>query len=200
MSTTDASFYDLAMTGPDEPAMLPLEDTPWLHVYETAAGMLTPSNPVVDLGSGTGRFAQLLRRRGFGKYVGMDFSQAAVDESHSYVPLFDLDTAWDASFVVADLREIEVFAESSNTAFVSLEVLEHLDEDLGLVAKIPPGHQFVFSVPNYWSAAHLRIFRGLGDVFERYACLLDFRAWRLIELDDAHAIHVCDSVRRTDAW
>jgi 2-polyprenyl-3-methyl-5-hydroxy-6-metoxy-1,4-benzoquinol methylase len=181
--------------------MLPLEESPWRELYEVAAAMISSSRPVVDLGAGTGRFAEQLRRRGHGSYTGVDFSPAAIDECRRYVPLFDVDTDWNAEFEVCDLRDWTADADrASGTVFVCLETLEHLADDRDLVRRIPVGHQFVFSVPNHESEAHLRIFKDVGDAWRRYGDLLEFRAWALIGDGATNRIHVYRTVRRLDSW
>jgi SAM-dependent methyltransferase len=199
--TTEPGFYDVAMTGEGEPAMLPLEESPWLPLYDAAAGWIPRSHPVVDLGCGTARFAELLRRRGHGGYTGIDFSPAAVAEAHRYVPLFDVDTDWDASFHVGDLRGWQPADErAGSTMYVCLEVLEHLQDDVALVAAVPVGHDVIFSVPNYPSAAHLRTFPNVGDAWARYGHLLQFTAWQLVEYDERHHAHLYRGRRRAETF
>lgn len=201
LPTTEPDFYDLAMTGDDEPAMLPLETSPWLELYRQASWLIPASHPVYDLGCGTGRFAEQLRRRGHGEYHGVDFSPLAVEECHKYVPLIDADTAWDASFEVADLREWQPSDYvAGNAIFTCLETLEHLEDDIGLIQRVPPGHEFIFSVPNYGGAAHLRKFVRVSEAFDRYADLLTFSAWIRIGEGPRHFIHLYRSVRRGDSW
>ncbi len=60
-ATTEPSFYDSAMTDPDEPAMLELEDSPWLELYRQASWWIPNGHHVLDLGCGTGRFAEQLK-------------------------------------------------------------------------------------------------------------------------------------------
>jgi 2-polyprenyl-3-methyl-5-hydroxy-6-metoxy-1,4-benzoquinol methylase len=185
------------MTEPDAPAMLSLEESPWLTMYETLAGMISPNEEVVDLGCGTGRFIELLRRNGHhAQITGVDWSASALEEAFEYFG----GNGNAPSFRREDLREWEPDSErAGNTIYVCSEVLEHLDDDLDLVRRIPPGHRFLFSVPNFDSEAHIRIFVGVGDLWKRYAGLLVFRSWRMVGTE-RHGIHVVETIRRTDAW
>jgi len=194
--TTEPAFYDSAMTDAHEPAMLPLEESPWLPIYQPASWMLANSSPVVDLGCGTGRFAEQLRRRGVKSYEGLDFSPKAIDECRRYLAGAD-----HFRFDVVDLREWEPDPDRwGATAYTCLETLEHLEDDVDLVRRIPVGHEFIFSVPNFGGAAHLRVFQNVNDAWKRYGHLLEFRAWMLIGEGPRNFVHLYKSVRRGDAW
>jgi trans-aconitate methyltransferase len=195
VSTTEADFYDVAMTEEGSPAMLPLEMSPWLPLYEEACGWIPAPHPVVDLGCGTGRFLECLGCGvHYGAVEGVDFSPSALKEAARILPD-------DIQLTNADLRGWEPSPKRpGNTTYVALEVLEHLEDDLSLVRRIPPGHQLILSVPNYESESHLRTFRNAGDIWARYANLLEFRRWSLVSIDDRKSIHLVDSIRRTDSW
>lgn len=199
--TTEPAFYDTAMTGAGEPAMLPLERSPWLELYRQASWLISPTHPVVDLGCGTGRFAEQLRRRGHSRYHGIDFSPAAVAECERYVPGLDRETDWHAEFEVADLREWQPDGDRSGaTVYACLETLEHLEDDIELVRRVPVGHELVFSVPNHASVAHLRWFQQPSEAWDRYGLLLEFRSWMLIGDGPRNFIHLFRARRRVDSW
>lgn len=160
-----ADFYDGRMTK----VSLPLEQSPWLTVYSITADLLPlakQSVPIADLGCGTGRLAKLLHSQGHERYWGIDFSQERIDEARRYVPEF--------SFDVGDVFDPAVqrhFTEFG--AFIALELLEHIDDDLPLLEALPPRATVLFSVPNYDSAGHVRMFPSANDAARRYGRLLD---------------------------
>lgn len=210
-SMQDPEFYDRAMTGEDEPAMLPLDRSPWKPIYDEAARWIPSSTPVVDLGCGTGRFiARLFRTSHTAHITGIDFSAAALAEAKAYLS-GEASDEWvnDALDEVQLYRRLTLKVDDlrvwqpdpgSRAAYVCLEVLEHLEDDLGLIHRVPPGAQFVFSVPSYMSASHVRCFPTLQSVFERYGHLAQIRRWSLVDFGGGNVVHVCDSVRRADAW
>lgn len=157
-----AEHYDAAL----ERVLLPLEQSPWLGVYAQAADFLaTGSGAIADVACGTGRLARLLRLRGEHDYWGVDFSTARIDEARQYVP--------EATFDVGDLYDQHVRERLGDfDRVVALEILEHIEDDLGVLAAIKPGALVVFSVPNYDSAAHLRTFTSPAAACERYEHLL----------------------------
>lgn len=199
MSTTEPEFYDAAMTGEGEPAMLPLDESPWRELYYETGRMIWKECPVVDLGCGTGRFAAQLRNLGHGPYTGLDFSPATVDEARRYVPAASGE--WNATFHVQDLRDWEPDdPRPGNVVYVCLETLEHLENDVDLVRRVPVGHEFIFSVPNYGGQAHLRCFPDVSDAWKRYGHLLRFQAWQLLGEGPRHYIHLYRTTRRGDSW
>jgi trans-aconitate methyltransferase len=199
MTVCDARFYDVAMTEEGAPSMLPFAESPWREMYEEAARLIGPSEPVIDLGCGTGRFAQALYAvTRSSTYLGLDFSQAALAEARRSTPEESADlieygecdlTIWEPS------NEID-----GNAIFACLEVLEHLEDDRDLVRRIPPGRRLIFSVPNYPSAAHVRDFRTLREIWEHYGTLVVFNRWARVELGSGHTIHLLDTTRRTESW
>jgi 2-polyprenyl-3-methyl-5-hydroxy-6-metoxy-1,4-benzoquinol methylase len=180
--------------------MRPAEESPWLPIYKEAAAWINPGHPVVDLGCGTGRFAVTLARSGHsGGYTGIDFAPRVLAEAQNYLntakPHYQAELRQDDLTVwqPADIRQ-------STETYVALEVLEHIDDDTGLIARIPGGHRFIFSVPNYGSTAHVRRFPAPQDVWDRFDSLLSFRRWTLIDFGGGKAVHLLDTTRRIDSW
>jgi 2-polyprenyl-3-methyl-5-hydroxy-6-metoxy-1,4-benzoquinol methylase len=193
----DQSWYDEVLVEEGSPAMLPLEESPWLLVYREVAAQIHPTFEVVDLGCGTGRFISLLWQEGHEAVVlGLDWSERALEEAREYAAAPEGN---EVRFECCDLEGWSAGKIASATVFVCLETLEHLDNDLDLIRRIPPGHRLLFSVPNFWTESHQRVFRDLSEIWARYDSLLTFRSWTLIG-DDAQGIHVLDTVRRGDAW
>lgn len=188
-SAVGAAWYDAALPG--SRALAPLEESSALPVYEAAVGFL-PQLPIIDLGCGTGRFAQLVLRELNLPYRGYDFAPAVIDEATRYCQV--------GEFSVADIREWEHGPDlPEECCYVLLEVLEHLDDDRGALMRIPPGLPVVFSVPSFWSESHVRRFLQPSHVFERYGDLLDFDAWQAVRFPMlGRRIHVFRAATRSE--
>lgn len=171
-----SEYYDLHI-GRD---LAPLEESPWRHLYEAAASLLPPpetASTIVDVGCGTGRFAECLRRRGYTDYCGIDFSANRVEQARRYVPGFRFE------HMDAFSRKAKRLF-SRNRSFVLLEILEHVTADLELVERLPSGATVVLSVPNYPSAGHVRHFSDVGDARSRYSPHIDVDADMTVTIDE----------------
>ncbi len=136
---------------------------------------------LVDLGCGTGQFAQMAADIGIGSYVGIDFSPQAIEmantislpESYSFVT-GDLQpnstikdgemTIWTPE-IVTEARK----AKSAMTVFVTSEFLEHVPWDVPLLLSLNPGSFVIGSVPNQDSEGHVRWFGSVSEVVKRYS-------------------------------
>lgn len=141
----------------------------WYDLYEEASKLLPPPNKhtIVDLGCGVGGFARLLYRKGYKRFLGIDFSNYGIDLCKSRVPTF--------VFLVGDLLAPKIRERfSKHSTFVILEVLEHINEDIQLISSIPSKSTVIFSVPNKDFECHVRFFNNVEDVISRYNELLKF--------------------------
>lgn len=186
----------------------PYEATPMRHMYQHVASMIPRLYDVVDLGCGSGYLASALKEAGSfrGRYIGYDLSPVAVDMAVSALSDLQMQLVdnnppqWE--FHVADLQEsFPSNKKAHRTVYACFEVLEHIDFDVELVKHLPARARFIFSVPNYWSDLHVRIYNGVGDALDRYGHLLEFDGWRIFPTKQrGAAIHLYDSYRRADSW
>lgn len=64
----------------------------------------------------------------------------------------------DAQFAVADITRDPLPAIGKDAVIVCTEVLEHIDGDLVVIARLPQGHHCCCSVPNFYTFSHVRYF------------------------------------------
>ena len=125
------------------------------------------SRQVLEVGCGTGAFAQCLMESSSIGYRGFDFSDVGVQQARSRTSCHD-------SFFVGDARCLESYERPYDT-IVCLEVLEHVERDLDVIAKWKPGCECICSVPNFDYPTHVRWFRNEEEVVSRYGCLISIR-------------------------
>jgi trans-aconitate methyltransferase len=128
-------------------------------LYAAAAALIPDAADVMELGCGSGGFAALICDRTY--YWGLDFAPGLIEAARQRLP--------NAVFEVADLRTAVI---PRADVYVALEVLEHLDDDLGLLARLPRGARVVLSVPSFDSASHVRFFAASGSARARYRVAL----------------------------
>jgi SAM-dependent methyltransferase len=129
----------------------------WIKITNELAENI---HSVLDLGCGTGQFAECLSENRDGiSYRGVDFSATAIQIARATNPSLD--------FSVKDLRDRNLF-DNCPDAVVATEVLEHIDNDRALLDAVPAATWVVFSVPNFDDPGHVRYFDTTTDVEERY--------------------------------
>jgi len=148
-------FYDRIYNGSPRYKIKPWGVQP---TYEKLLKM--SEGPLLEVGCGTGQFAAWVQNRM--KYVlGIDFSKVGVEMARERCP--DLD------FVHGDIFDhAEIFSSLNYRTVIMYEVLEHIENDLGLLELIPHGKKIVFGVPNYDAMGHVRYFEDIQDVKDRY--------------------------------
>ena len=148
---TDAGIYGAA---PEEIAYFPLWE--WF-LYRIERG-----SKILDVGCGTGRFAKRAIDCGC-SVIGVDFSAVAVEKARAYIPA--------AKFICLDLEDPndDLFKILDYDVLVLSEILEHVEDDLGLLNQIPAGKQLFLTVPNFKGEGHTRWFDSEKDMRKRYA-------------------------------
>jgi len=142
-------------------------------VLEPAAIMCAiAGGPVLDVGCGVGHLGELLDEMRIPYRLGLDTSPVAVSLAQHSVPA-----------VVSHWAQTRRYLAHLHYRTVALlEVLEHVVDDLGLLAAIPAGRSVVASVPSIASLGHVRWFGAWAEVKARYGALV-----RIVEVTERKA-------------
>jgi trans-aconitate methyltransferase len=177
-------FYDALLDDPTSAFLGSVEDSPYRELYQRVVALVRPGTAVVELGCGSGRLAMLLADVAW-SYVGLDFAPAMIEQARRDAP---------GTFIVADLRTDWI---PDADVYIATEVLEHLDDDLALLARLPADSTVILTVPSFDSESHVRTFPNPGDAVARYAELLDIDTEERIDLPTPGAFfHLLRGVRR----
>lgn len=173
----------------------PWYESPWRLLYFHVLTMLpshTSAPTILDAGCGTGTFSMLLRDIGYFNVTGADFSQKAIEVAARRCPEF--------RFACLNLRSPDAKVEFlKHRHIVFLEVMEHVEEDLEIIAAIPSKRSVYLSVPNYPGDSHVRHFQAADDMIARYKPLLNISNYRTIELWENRRWYVLKGVRNEAA-
>lgn len=121
---------------------------------------------VLEVGCGPGQLAHFLIEDGIKEYLGIDFSPVAIELALSKgLPR--------TRFEVADALETNIYKEFDYDVLVCTEVLEHVVDDLDIVARFIPGKRAICTVPNFPYKSHVRHFECDAQVAERYQAYFD---------------------------
>ncbi|MFG0319559.1 MAG: class I SAM-dependent methyltransferase [Planctomycetota bacterium JB042] len=121
---------------------------------------------VLEVGCGVGQFAEFLVAQGGVAYTGFDFSPQAIEKARAK----RIDGA---RFEVGDALETDLFETVEHDRLVCTEVLEHVERDLDIVARIRPGTRCICTVPNFPYESHVRHFADAAEVEGRYGEAFD---------------------------
>lgn len=89
--------------------------------------------------------------------------------------------------------ELDVF---NADLFIILEVLEHIERDLDLIKSLPKGKIVIFFVPNMDSAGHVRFFRDIHEVENRYVGFCNINSAVTINLKGRSKIFLIHAVTK----
>jgi 2-polyprenyl-3-methyl-5-hydroxy-6-metoxy-1,4-benzoquinol methylase len=165
-------YYDRIFTREDD-YRAHYRDSRYYVVWTQVVALLrhVPSPRILEIGCGPGQFARYLYDEGFRDYHGFDFSPEAIRRAREVSP---------QSFEVGDAAAEEPYRKDYNVAIV-LEVLEHVSDDLTMLARLHRNTVVLFSLPDFDDEAHVRFFRSAQDIVTRYQPVVDLR--RIVRID-----------------
>ena len=121
---------------------------------------------ILDLGCGPGQFAEFLVEANMDvSYVGLDFSSVAIQQAKNRCPQFSF---------YRETLPLKSYSQFGNPdVLICTEVLEHVENDLELLASYPKGKYLIITVPNFDSFGHVRYFITKDEVLERYSHIFE---------------------------
>lgn len=170
-----SEYYDNLYKDSSIYKMSDVAKTPYYETYKKIIKQISKKSRVADFGCGCGHFAKMCLLNGRNYVAGYDFSPVAVEKAKALVPEYA------DKFFVKDLFDESIDLTNFDVV-VFCEVLEHIDKDLELLAKIPELVQVVLTVPNYESDSHVRIFKDEAEVIERYKAVLFIKSISTVDI------------------
>ena len=147
------------------------------------------SENIIDLGCGPGQFANLLFKENKNLISAVDFSSQAIDMAKKANP------GHEEVFKVGNILLPAIFNVDYRTA-VSFEVLEHINNDIGVIRYLKRGTKFIFSVPNYDYTSHVRFFKHKTKILERYSPYLEFKKLTSFKISDRKIIFLAKTIKK----
>lgn len=133
------------------------------------------SKRVLDIGCGSGFMTKMIADAGIECHA-FDFSKTSVLMTSER----GISDVW-----LGNCLEPENYLKADYDAYVSTEVLEHIEKDLKIFENIPSGKPFVFSVPSFDSAGHVRYFLESSQVVGRYSPFIEIEKVLLVQRDQS---------------
>ena len=150
------------------------------------------SKSILEIACGPGQLACALRETGLlDAYTGFDFAEKRVAAARRVCPEF--------RFEVADAFVTTLFDDVPYDTVISTEFLEHITDDIGVIRRIKPGTRLIGTVPNYPYTSHVRHFRDVAEVAERYAAHFDdFTIAPLVRNEAGKILFILEGIKRID--
>jgi len=142
---------------------------------------------ILDVGCGTGQFANLLFDNGYLNYFGIDISGVAIECAKK------VNYNHEDKFLTGSIFDIDKEYLQCE-ALVCLEVLEHIEKDIELLKFFDKGTKVFLSVPSFDSLNHIRTFQTADDVHERYNSVLRIVYCETVESEYGDFVHIVEGV------
>jgi SAM-dependent methyltransferase len=163
----EIEFYNEVYSKSEEYRKHPY-DSVYAKVWKTVAAYINAYHgkihPVYEFGCGSGQLANLLLLAKANYVYGWDYSSEAIKLAKEINPKYA------NKFGVRDVRTFSDKYFSARSLIVATELLEHLDDgdDIKIVNTLNIGTKFVFSVPDFPSKIHKRVYPSIEYICKRY--------------------------------
>ena len=158
--------------GPDYYDRTFLEDANWsghytasidYYIWTVIVDRVRRARPrsVLEIGCGSGQLAHAVYDSGVvERYCAFDFAPARLTQARRNVPSY--------RFEVANAFETDLFDTVDYDLVITTEFLEHVEQDLAVLRRIREGTRVIAIVPNFPYVSHVRHFKSVEEVAERY--------------------------------
>lgn len=160
----DPSIYNQMYLSDDQTFDDPI-NSPYYPVFKAVIEEAQQLNSasILEVGCGSGTLGRMILDAGI-EYRGFDFACEGIRKAKRRA-------SGAAELFVGDATDSSVYARPYDTV-VCIEVLEHILEDLQVIANWKVGSRVICSVPNFDYLTHVRHFANEGEVLQRYSHLL----------------------------
>lgn len=131
--------------------------SPYYSLWLECLNFIRDDAKILEVGCGTGQFLKLLQdKMHFLKgYEGFDFSPKAIELCNSGL------------VKIGDARNPKMY-EGDYDLIVSMEVMEHLKDDVEVIRLWPKNKLVLITVPEFDDPAHVRYFTSIDEIIKRY--------------------------------
>lgn len=166
-------------------------ESPYLKIWKKALEIIKEIREpkLIEIGCGSGQFANLLFDNKFIDYKGIDYSQEAINLAKRNNSLFT------DHFSVDNSYQSQVYQDQYNVV-VLFEVLEHLSDDLLVLNKIRSGSHVLFSVPNFDSESHVRFFNSENDIINRYGNVVQIDEIYTFKISKKNVLYLVKGIKK----
>lgn len=155
----------------------------WSPIYEWIAERA--KGIVLDVGCGVGHLIERLNRAEKVLYsIGVDISSVAVKEAIRRNP--------DNMIFIVDAENSDVINDGDYDCVCFNQILEHIENDISLLNKIPKGRRVFISLPKepvQEHEQHIRFFETKEDAVERYHSILNILEAEYVGVSDFICIY-----------
>lgn len=138
---------------------------------------LNNNTSIIDIGCGTGQFANMIFDIGFSNYMGIDCSRKNINIAKKNNPNFN------DNFKCVDTF-LEYISNKNYEIATLFNIMEHIQEDVEVLECIKTGTKILLTVPTFPNPNHVRYFNNIEEVSNRYGNLINILDIQIIPLNN----------------